>query len=901
MPTKAQPWMRVYCWPLSPQSSRLGSSFAISDHLADLLDRAQGSEGGYSGTTGPGTGAGNQIIEASNLRWWHLNDESDKTRLCGYTVDTRYQPLNSIISGDNSINPPTGGVGLVWNVNSAHTDRWQTCLPDYGPACTAIRQTKLDMLEPTAARTRLPLPENQPFRVSLQLLGSAQGDFAGEVPWLRLSWGGGHVLNFDAGRAPEYGFRKGPATSGAAPTGYTARRTVPWAAALWHYSLVEFDVMYMGGRLCFIGADASTIYTDRPRGLDSSSTKGDREGQVNAVTGRAGPLSIESKGTAYVLRVQEIAHADLTIGDDGVGTESNHTGYFRRRYNSGQRPTALTGYASGYNPALKGGVEQSPDKLATVTHETTTGTWRGEGTVRCDIEANVKGTVALQPASWRDDVVEYGDGKAMRGHSSSLVHSLICNAPTRWRTVTSDDPVDIRPALDRAHETCADPNLQKGNQWTLEADRLRLRDIAAPTGGSLGENWQSYVGRNRRIRVEVAWLYDDGVRRAYGTPGGAPASSVSRLYGYQTAIGVSMPQVNKRNLTIDARDPLWRLQGKNAIINGEYAALDFLFARKLAAAGSGRKTVLYGADGVQYMLRTLLGDDEADALQVYYPGFAGLWGDGMRVLAGQWGLIEYLTYTNPPSGGGLIFPPPFGQDVLSWAGKIGEYDFAVLFYGPSQSDPTIQAPCYGNYFSYVHGRATTRLPDAVYLTGDEDLAILSAENQQVGEQDCNSWEFWGQVPGQNDLGGLMPALPIFSGIATIQSGSPIEEQNALLTWKRTSVRQGTQFYMPMVARRLAMMAYLLFWGTPARRVGVKCRGNEWLWWGDKVQIATDTATGESDPQLAYTVPGTEIAQTFRVMRARNDYQLGDKPNWETTLTLADQSTFMELAQWGAGS
>jgi hypothetical protein len=222
---KLQPWMRVNCWPLSPQSAYAGTAFGFSDHLADLIDRAQGSEGGF--TAGHGLGSGNQIIEANNLRWWDLNDETDKTRLSGYTVDTRYQPMNCILDGDTKINPPPEHPALVWTPKTGHEEYWQTCFPDSGPACSGLRQTNLDMTAATGATTNLPLPKNQCFRVMLQLLGAAQGDFAGEYPWLRLAWGGGHVLNWDLGRQPEYGYQKGAAGSGAAPDSFNTRRVLP--------------------------------------------------------------------------------------------------------------------------------------------------------------------------------------------------------------------------------------------------------------------------------------------------------------------------------------------------------------------------------------------------------------------------------------------------------------------------------------------------------------------------------------------------------------------------------------------------------------------------------------------------------------------------------------------------
>jgi len=897
MAIKTTPYMEVWCYPLIPTKRWRARSFGLSDNLANL-DKGPEPRGGYTGFIGTpatgtlspsvGPGQGGHITETDGLQWFDLWDEEDKTRLAGYTVQPRAVPLSSVLENETKLNPPTTTVGLVWRASGDFSEYWQTVLPDREPLCTGIKFSSVNMLHRAAASTVENLPEGQEFRVELQLLGVDRSTDWGYQPWLKLTWGLSHGVYFAAGQQAVYGQMPPPTGSGA----YTSSdlrplRTLAMLDGFWGYGVVAFDVRYVGGRLVLQSGENGVVYTNRNRNKNpQKSGEQDREGAVDPIRAVAAPLQVEAVGLAFTVRVQEIAYADATIASPTEANpvpgavNSNKTGYFKRRFYAAQAPGAdAKAYVMGYHPAVvaPNGREQSPEKIGVVTIEPGTAAAHD---YRCTLTAKVNARDDLETSAWRNDVLTY-KAKAMRGQKSPFVHGVVMKQPPSWETVTTADPVNIRPALLRATESCADPLLQAGPAWEFDIDRNVLQDLAHPSGGTLGEDWDDYVNRYHLIAVNTGWVYDDGSIRAWITPS-LLGTTRCRLFGYQTSIGPAAPGYGKRELKMSARDPVVRLQRPAGMVNARFAALDFLLANKLATSSLSSQSALYGADAVHYMLQTALGEQYADNLQVYYPGYIGSWPPTGSSRPNQWTLLEYRAYTDPPSGSGFIFPPPFGSPTLEWMQKMGEADFAIFFYGPSWTTPGQLAPCYGNYFVYLYGRDTSRITDAEYIAGDPNLAMSTADWRQVAEHDFNVFTVWGQAPGGGDLGGLMPALPQFSAESIIE-GSALPEQDVSKTWERTKLLQGTQFWLPGVARIVAFLAREMVRGLQVRRVSLRVRGLEWLWWGDKVQV---TASGaQSDPQFAFAPGGTP--QTFRVMRIQNTYDL-QGGNWEGVLSLADQ-------------
>lgn len=902
MAVKSQPWMQVNCYPLTPQQRWTAKAFGVSDNLANL-DRGPEPDGAaYSGmggastgdvTPSTGPGQGGHIAEVDGLKWTEFWDEDDMTRLAGYRVAPRHTPLQSILQDDDKLNPPENGIGLVWVPSGNTTDYWSTVLPDREPLHTGVKFGSVNMGHLAAANTALPLPEDQEFRLELQCLGVARTDVDDLQPWVRITWGNRYALYLVAGQVPALNDVRASGDHGE-HTGDNATklRDVGWASAFWQYSPMAFGVDYIGGRMALAGDAGTTIYTNRKRNTNPRKQREhDKEGSVEHVTAKEAPLQIESRGVAFELRVQETAYADTEFEtgeadqpDYARSTTDTNTGLFKRKFFTAQAPGAagVAGYVRGYFPRKMAstGVEQSPELVASVAVDANTSS--GEQYYQCDLEADTP-DAELETASWRDDVRCY-KGNAMRGHASPFVHGVVVRSGVTWRAQTNLDPVDVRPAVTAASESSADPALQAGPTWDFTLDRNVLHDIDHPVAGTLGDDWDAYVGKYHELHVSTAWIYDDGVQRAYAEAGGTAVESIARLWGYTMSVGPEAPGINERYLRMTARDPIVRLQQPAGLIDSKYAALDFLMAHKMATSSPDYKSKLYGADCAQYIISTALDEWAGGVLQVYYPGYTGTWPPPDGTSPNQWTLMDYKLFTDPPSGGGMIWPPPFGQAAHDWIRQLCQADFAVFFIGRSIADPTLLAPCYGNYFSYVNGAITTRIPDARYLTGDENFVASAADYRDVPEEDYNRFVVWGQAPGGGDLGGLMPALPEFSAQYTIED-SDIEEQNARLTWERSKVLKGTHFYLPSVARQVARLDAWLVRSLNVRSTSVKCRGNEWLGWGQKAQLA---ATGtESDPALDIREPDGSLA-TFRIMRVRNNWRFGNTATWETHLSLAPQ-------------
>ena len=901
MATKTVPVMEVWCYPLIPQKRWTARSFGLSDHLANL-QRGPEPRGGYTGFLGAasdgltptvGPGQGGYITEAEGLEWLNIWDEQDMTRLSGYTVAPRYVPLSNMIYGEDKLNPPTDTIGLVWQPTDGNGDYWQTCLPDREPLCTAIKFGAVGMEYQASAQTEKPLPQNQQFRLELQLLGVAKSAEAALQPWLRLTWGNSFCVYLVAGQEAVLGQLKSPSGNGAySGDDLRALRALPYLGGVWDYQPVTLDVRYVGGRLVLQGAGQDTVYTDRQRNENPAKAKYDGEGQVSPVVARQAPLQVETQGVAFTLRVLEIAHADMEIGQQNPNTgrlalrAANGSGHFKRRFYATQSPKGAAAYAIGYDATMKAGSQgMSPERVGQVAIET--GELNEPSYYTCTLNAKIPKNQAVVSSSWRADVLTYAD-RAMQGHSAPFVHAVTVKQPTTWRQISTADPVNVAPAVLNANETMADPLIQPGGPiWDFEVDRNILPDIGSPAGGALGNDWDDYVNKYHAIAVNVGWMYDDGVQRAWLTPTQASTDGrAARLYGYQMGIAPEAPQYGRRGMQLIARDPTVRLQKPAAAIDARFAALDFLIANKMISARSTEAAKVYGADAVQYILDTSLGPEHGTNLQVYYPGYTGHWPPAAGSKPNQWAMLDYTLYTDPPSGNGLMFPPPFGASALEWIGKIGQTDFAIFFYGRDAEQPRNLAPCYGNYFVYLQGRPTTRITDAVYLPGDKNLAAQGIGWRQVTDQDFNRFIVWGQVPGGGDLGGLMPALPQFSGEYTIE-GSALPEQDASKTWERTKIMQGTEFWMPGVARMVARLSGWLVHSLQVRSVWLKTRGIEWLWWGDKVQVTT--AGVETDPQTVFLRPDLSL-QTFRVMRIHNRYDL-EHSTWDATHNVADQPVY----------
>lgn len=911
MAHKSQPYFEAWAYPLYAQMRYAGRHLSISDNIANL-DRGAGADMGFSGPMPEtslsqpvmGPGQGGHVVEVDGLVWRDLTDQDDKTSIAGYTIAPRIIAMSSMLKEEKKVNPPGGTTALVWQPSPGQEDYWRTCIPDREPLSTALRYSNIDMVTGCgAAQTTKPIPANQPFRLELQCLAANKG--AGTLqPWMLVSWGT-FGLYFVAGQTPML-VQRLPQGSGASGSPCVKPlRHLPALAGFWGREMLSVDVEYHGGRMAIVHQSGSVIYTDRARNSDPTALQ---EGKVKPVIAAAAPMSVQSQGVSFTMRPHEIAYGDSVVENPDGGmsasdlqvSTTNVKGYFKRRFYSGSpvQDTNTMGEVFGHDPVLANG-KGSGIKATQLGSVSVEKTGPLEYNYRCEIDARNTIPVPLEEA-WEDGPFQYGGEHCMRGQKTPLIDRVTLRQTPTWRPVVTTDPVDVRPALMSASENMADPALQAGTTWSFHADRSILADLGHPSGvGTLGPEgfdgnnaptgWNAFVNKYHAIAVNVGWIYDDGSIRAYSTDG-TNKGKICRLYGYQTGNAPKAQHVNDRALDFGAKDPIMRLQAPAATIDERYAALDFLYVDKQRRTPANRKAALFGADCVKYILSVGLGQEYANALQVAYPGHPlALWSEDAR--PNFYSIYDYRMFCDPPSGGGFLWPPPFGKCGLDWITQLCDVDFAMFFFAPSVAAANNLAPTYANYFEYVQGTPTTDIPDATYQPSDVDKLMASLEWQQLLQNDFNRVAVWGAAPGQPPLGGIVPALPQFSSNAVVPSTVP--EQQASLTWERTKVHSGQQFYLPGVAYRVALAMAMLLSNVEVRRLSATCRGIEWLWWGQKAQF---TATGpESDPALTFPAPVGDGKQTFRIMRIRNQYQFDRGANWTCNLSVADQPANYNMA------
>jgi hypothetical protein len=292
-----------------------------------------------------------------------------------------------------------------------------------------------------------------------------------------------------------------------------------------------------------------------------------------------------------------------------------------------------------------------------------------------------------------------------------------------------------------------------------------------------------------------------------------------------------------------------RLQKPAAVIDSRFPPLDLLYAIK---DGSSRANlVLYGSECVAEILSRSLGSSEGAMLNgggtelvvrrgafvplryvrffpsSHYPLLdSGSDGAGyFSVMAGATG--------KPPTTDGFLFPPPFGEDALSWINKIAAYDHAVFFYGwPGDTErfETWPVPCYGRINNFTAGAPTRWIYDADYVGGDLGNLLLAAQTETRPEQKINRALVWGN-PANQQAPAFLPALMV--GEARLPSSDP---NSADYSWERTEILKEDIAGVPGAAQGIANGVISQLSGVTMQFPDVTVRGNPLWFWGDKVQF-----------------------------------------------------------------
>lgn len=901
---KASPWIRALCYPLGETSIVTRPGFCRTDLLKQLsrnpddagpeVRLSDYSVGGVLSTT-PAQAVDRGVIKsARNLRWWELIDPYAGTEVAGYTVAPYLVPRNNrmpdwvgidgvqdplpvqweAVSGGNlhkimlafeKSHEEGGEEGVEWRLLDGMY--WVTCRPDAEPQADAIAWRGTDRREEYLAKTTLPLPAGQSWALRLWWVGTAPVfrdatpltatgpggtatvDLSEEVnPYVQVVWGGGTwCVNFTLGRPPMLcrwvnGAWQIERTFEDFNTDLFADHEPMWLRAFNIAGRLVVQIETAGGK------SSQVVYT---------ATAPDRFGQpeIAPVSVPKGALLIGGRGVAFSAQLSEYRFGQWVPEERDVwgGVTPAHfdgDGSFQREYwcNRSVNEAAIASSAFGYypdgNPARAGGLyEGDASQVATVTDEALYER-RGHATVRSGKRRYTCTLSAHNPELTRE-MLDEGHPYAMAGARTPFVYG-VCVKVGSSKTATSTEPVDIRPAIERASESLADPALAAGPSWTLNINRSLLGEaVHQGTGNPIGSGWTDYVTRNHRINIDLSWVNEDGTVSAGEPPyGGAAASYVRRLIGFITAESPESGQFGDYSGTLQCRDFSVLLQAPAGLIDGRYAPLDFLLHEKLA---DGDRT-LYGWEAVQDILAKALHPDIAATLVHEFP-------------ANHYDLLTHRMLLDPPSGG-FFYPPPFGSDARQWIQQLCDRDFAVFFFAATVADATTVVPHYSNYYSHLEGAPTLTAYDARYVGVGTDDLLLGAGWQHDPRADINRVIAQGAPPGQMGLGGLMPALGAFSAEARIESGSPISEQNIADTWERTKLLTGAQYWLPHVARVVSVNFLRLLRGIDMRAVRLTVRGNPYLWWGWKVRPRMNAVA--SDPY------GLRLHdQLCRIMRLQN--------------------------------
>lgn len=888
---KTVPWAEVLAYPLGATPVAVRRGFALTDQLArlqrdpkaappdaifgDMPDRYVGGVRLTTPQLARGTG---QLTDVDNLLWWDLVDQDEDSSVSGYTVAPFLCPRNNQLAWHPTEGHYWAVVGstkyycLEWLPVPQENAPcyWEECTPDAEPQTTAIVWKGSQWGQRYLAETALPLPANQNWAMRLWWKGSApwrEGDDA-NAPFFHVTWGGGAWdVQFSPLKPPQLG--RNIRNEWRPVRTFEGFDVDPFLAG----EPVWLKVFHIAGRLVVRlepvgGKSTQVVYTE-------FAAKPWQGKEIRPVVSPLGSLALSGNGVTVTGQLHEIKWGRWVPEEEneyGVVTAAHldGDGSFKREYTCTRKVSASAtkaaafGYYGGGNPHRRQGFpEGDAGTVASVQDAPLSdefGHNLGKREYTCTLRAHnpILEAVEVSPPPVVGDYLAYTP-TAMCGAATPLVHSV---AIRLGHTTTKESlaPIDLRPALMGMEEDLADPALQAGPSWSFRLNRKLLADcLHTDTGLPVGGNWPQYVNKYHRIVANVAWQYADGTIAAIEDDG-TSRPKVCRLDGFITSRDLEAPKFGEYPGTITARDPCVLLQQPAGIVDGRFGPLDTLLMEKLDIG----ERKLMGWEGVQYILETAIGPDWADELQTWFA-------------ADHYDLIKHAVLLNPPHGS-WFFPPPFGRDVYQWIQQLAVRDFAIFFFGPKIADPTQLVPNYGNYYEYLAGMPELELPDAVYGGSDLDRLMQSAGGKQEPRHDYNRVLIWGKSPGQQDLGGVMPALPAWSAEARIESGSPVDEQNIEDTWERTLVLDGSEFWLWSVARVVALNFMRLVRGIDVRAIPITVRGHPYLWWGWKVRPKmTAPASDEVD------IDG----QLCRIMRVRNKWDL-ERGRWDTTIRAAPE-------------
>lgn len=766
-------------YPPSAVPSRKIDAFVVADLQADLIQGTPSTWGGVfvKGTVGGGVGdwqrlGSNLTIQNAGFARF-LPDGSlerfpqspNANAFGGFYVIPTLRPLSAIVDGQGT--PVANTQSFGWTTKSG---QWQVVPGLAGTGTAVLNLGTSNIIEATTA-----LPKNGGFEVKL--------DFATYDEALRgetfLRFGQNLRLALRQGQPPTIE-RQVTAQGALAGTWTKWKRLVENQTFTPQGTTARFSVSQIGGRMVCEWNNAAIWLLDENATQNNAAGVGTRSRGAIPQWGGL-PLRLESNNCRVRAELGTLDHLNDAGTAPRVATITRTI----------PLSSAQTYEARMTEPVASGFVPGAGKMDVAVTHG----------------DASISYTATITP-----------DTTGI--FSPCLANIYLTYAPV-WVN-GSGTPVDFSAAVTSGRVTLSQPPSQAGSEGSVNVD-LELAAKKCPAALPLLKDFAPF-------EVSARWIYADGT----------PVSNYRGLMqGYLFGSDGAQPTYNTTTASFTLRDPMVRLHDESGIVDDNFCDLiaDFQRVTKertdktLRDLQAGKDPDAYqnpfedntlyipvtagdyyGGDAVKYILSTQLGPTVAATLNgngsatrflpETHPALLNRF-DMAGSVAGLSLAFEQTLGIGSLGGNdkGGFFPPPYGEDCLSWINKIGEDDQCVFFFGHvDRNTDTWPVPIYGKYEVFLDSAEGHRLK-----TDDASALIQLIEDARVQsrpETMINRVLVW-----SNPFGAEIPFAPAFvQGEARLASG-PNAPHNS---WARSIVLQeGYAKWITTAAQASAVAATVL--------------------------------------------------------------------------------------------
>jgi len=808
-----------------------------------------------------------------------------ESSLNGFILRPMVEPLNLVLAGDVDANgklrdpsrpPPVGDPGyatVTMKVNAGVNTGM--------PAQTAIAQNQgFDRVMPFAPGRpqatcihfgrnsannviRVTTSTNEKANQSLEFYLDWQGMAIGQelVAAHRISWGNNTFsIVFRQGQVP-YIDKWGKSTTGV--SGAASGKWFAWAP-LAGAAVTDFNdttplrvrVGRMAGRMFITMPDlpnAAWSIADASYQVLPGQTQDQGTWQLKEMSWPSGAVIIQSFGVNFVQGMSRITYrVPAAAGDEGTFVDGGIT--YRPTYGTFGR-TVTHAFALPEGGFLDwrtsaGGWQPAADSI--VFDTPTLGGLTG------NYAQNVSYCVVMKAT--------------VDGIDTPFCSGVIIGCVPQWPT-PDIEPNDVSGAYLDGEEDTDEPDTTGGANWSLNFSPVLL-DLIFGEDTQASPTWSAFMMRRNPISFSIRWLMSDFSYTPW----------VERLNGYITHVDTTGEPGNKWTLSVGAGTEIGRLQKPAAVIQQNYYPID-----QVLFENSGEP--VWGAQAIYEILLAARGPNEANRMNGNTTGTKPTLSVLMQYfnMAGHYPLISastdnggYLPLVWNTSGSGTpsssepTFPPPWGQDALTWMSYFAQMDFATFYYGfpTTLGDDgafglvgTSMCPIYGHYYTLMKSRPTWRIPDAIYVDGDLNQFFTSASYGDMPEWQYNEILIWNLMGVANNL----PFPAIIQGGAELDPSDPESSQNS---WRRSLVIQDPRIIFPLAAEGLAKTLMTLFAGQWIRRIRLTFVGEERMGWGDKLVPEAVNDSGVTYGNVGdYSAQFQKLSGTVvRVVRVNNKYK-----------------------------